>query len=491
MLTIVGLGPGDPDLLTRKAWHMLQQADSVYLRTSKHPTVPHLPSGTHYQSFDAIYESSDGFDAVYETIVQTLIDEAKRNDVVYAVPGDPTVAEQTVFLLMSVCAQQGIPLEIVHGVSFIEPVLAAVQLDAGEGLQIIDALDIAQAYHPPINPDFPALVTQIYSQQVASDVKLTLMNQYPDEFEVQLVHAAGTIKQQVETVKLYEIDRGNLADLSSLLIPAYPAEGITGVGFQTFQDTIAKLRDPSDGCPWDIKQTHESLKKYLIEEAYEVLDAINEVETNPQHLAEELGDLLLQVVLHTQIAIDEGEFRMVDVIKHIDAKLKRRHPHVWGEVDVHGDAEQVSTNWEAIKAQERAEKGDNVEAFESILDGVPKSLPALLQGHMYDVRAVKVGFDWDTEEGVRAKLAEEIQEVIEAQTQSERLDEMGDLLLTAVVWARWLDVNPEEALRFANKKFYRRFSTIERIAAEQNLILTDLTFEQWDALWKQAKLQTS
>ncbi len=485
MLTIMGLGPGDPDLVTRKAWGELENSDNVYLRTRHHPGVASLPNNHTYKSFDAIYEQAESFEIVYQTIVDTLVNEAKSADVIYAVPGDPTVAEAAVFGLLKACRDAQIQVEIVHGVSFIEPTLAAVQLDAGAGIQLFDALDIAQAYHPPINPDFPAIITQIYSQQVASDIKLTLMNQYPDEFVVMFVHAAGTTMQRVDKMPLYEIDRVGLADLSSLVVPAY-ADGAK-VGFAAFQDTIAKLRDPLDGCPWDIKQTHESLKKYLIEETYEVVDAIGQVEDDPDHLAEELGDLLLQVVLHTQVAIDAGEFRMADVIQHIDAKIKRRHPHVWGDVDVNGNLKTVEANWEVIKAAERAAKADDAPAFESLLDGVPKSLPALLQGHIYDLRAVKVGFDWSTEQGVRDKVAEELQEIIDAQSREERLDEIGDLLLTIVVWSRWLDVNPEDALRHANKKFYLRFSTMEKIALEQGLILKELTFDQWDALWQQAK----
>lgn len=491
MLTIVGLGPGDPELVTRKAWRKLEESKVVYLRTKHHPTVESLPGQHKYRSFDDLYDSAQSFEEVYATIVETLVALARTQDVVYAVPGDPTIAETAVFRLLAACEAEGISSEVMHGVSFIEPVLAAVQVDAGAGLQLFDALDIAQAYHPPINPDYPAIITQIYSQQVASDVKLTLMNQYPDEFQVMLIHAAGTPAQRIEAVSLYEIDRGNLADLSSLVVPAYFSDGNKRASFEAFQDTIAKLRDPSDGCPWDIKQTHASLKKYLIEETYEVIDAIGDVEQDPMHLAEEFGDLLLQIVLHTQVAIDEGEFRMADVIQHIDSKIKRRHPHVWGDVNVNGSAETVATNWEAIKAQERAAKNGEEPKFESILDGVPKSLPALLQGHMYDLRAIKVGFDWSTEDGVRDKVAEEIQEIIEAETQEERLDELGDLLLTICVWARWLDVNPEDALRFANQKFYRRFSTMEKLALEQNLTLTDLSFEQWDDLWRQAKATLS
>jgi len=489
-LIIVGLGPGDPELLTRKAWDTLAAAGDVYLRTRHHPNVEHLPDGPTYHSFDYLYESAVDFSSVYAAIVDKLTGLSRSGEVIYAVPGDPTVAEGTVTRLYAACNAQDIQYRLVHGVSIIEPTLAAVGADAGNGLQIVDALDVATAYHPPINPDFPALITQIYSSQVASDVKLTLMNLYPEEFEVTMVHAAGTDSQRVTLLPLYDIDRVSLADLGPLYVPRYFADKNALAGFEEFSNTVAKLRDPADGCPWDLKQTHTSLKPYLLEEAYEVLDAIDEAEQSGDatHLYEELGDLLLQVVLHTQLAIDEDEFRMADVISHIDAKLKRRHPHVWGDVDVNGDVNKVLNNWEAIKKQERVDKGEQSEdEFKSLLDGVPKSLPALAQSHAYDLRAIKVGFDWNDLEGVVEKVREEIDEILEAETLEHRFEEMGDLLLSICVWARWLGMNPEDALRAANRKFYERFSHMERVAVEQGKELSALTFDEWDQLWRMAK----
>ena len=252
-ITIVGLGPGDVDDLSRKAWRTLEQAQTVYLRTTRHSCVPGLPqTDTTYHAFDAIYETTDAFEDVYATIVNTLIEAAQTEDVVYAVPGDPLVGESTTTRILARAADAGVTVEIINGISFIEPMLKAVGVDALAGLQIFDGLDVAAMHHPPLNPDFPALVGQVYSRAVASNVKLTLMNQYPDEFEVVLIHAAGTEDAITERVPLYEIDRSEqINHMTSLYVPALG--GMTS--FEQFQEIIAHLRAP-EGCPWDRKQTH-------------------------------------------------------------------------------------------------------------------------------------------------------------------------------------------------------------------------------------------
>jgi tetrapyrrole methylase family protein/MazG family protein len=478
-ITIVGLGPGDPGDITRRAWQALTEAQVVYLRTRIHPTVAHLPEGPTYHAFDELYEAADDFAAVYGAIVTRLVEAAGQGAVLYAVPGDPMVAEGTVTRLLAACAERDIPTTVISGVSFIERTLAALKTDALDGLQLHDAISVAAAYHPPLNPDFPALIAQVYGQAVASDLKLTLMNQYPDEHAVTLITAAGTPQQALHAVPLYQIDRLPVDHLTSLWVPPLQTASVTS--FEGLQNTMAHLRAP-EGCPWDREQDHQTLRKYLIEEAYEVLEAIDE--GDPAELASELGDLLLQVVFHAQVAIEAGDFTMSDIIRAIDDKMKRRHPHVWGEVDVKGDAGQVVANWQQIKEQERAERG---EAEKSLLDGVPASLPALAQAHAYDRRALNVGFDWPNQEGVLAKIREEIDEILTAQTPDERLAEFGDLLLVMAVWARWLDVDPEHALKQANRKFYRRFTFIERRARQAGRRLEEMTLDEMDALWNEAK----
>jgi tetrapyrrole methylase family protein / MazG family protein len=479
-LTIVGLGPGDIDDLSRKAWRVLKQAKTIFLRTSQHGCVDCLPqNGATYKSFDEVYESIEDFPSVYATIVERVMTAAHEGDVVYAVPGDPLVGESTTRQLLIEAKAADIPVEIVNGISFIEPILPLVGIDAMEGLQILDGLDIAAMHHPPINPDYPALLGQVYSRDVASNVKLTLMNQYPDSFEVVLIHAAGTPDAIVERLPLHEIDHStHISHMTALYVPALGNMS----SFERFQEIIAHLRAP-EGCPWDCKQTHESLRRYLIEEAYEVLEAIDN--GDPKALSEELGDVLLQVVLHTQIAIDDGEFLMADVLRHVNDKMIRRHPHVWGDVSV-SNPDQVVTNWDALKKQEQAEKGTT---RASVLDGVPKGLPALMQAMEYQSKAAKIGFDWNNVQDVLAILREEIDEVLAAQSDEDRAKELGDVLFSVVNWARWLKIEPETALRETNAKFYRRFRYIETTLAKQGREVSSTPMDELEGLWQAAKGQ--
>jgi tetrapyrrole methylase family protein/MazG family protein len=239
---------------------------------------------------------------------------------------------------------------------------------------------------------------------------------------------------------------------------------------------MAHLRAP-DGCPWDREQTHESLRGTLLEEAYEVAATVDV--GNVHALQEELGDLLLQVLIHTQIATEEGEFKMPAVISGIDSKLKHRHPHVWGGQEVSGTGE-VLQRWEGLKREEKGEQ-------RSIFAGVPAALPALQQADTYSRRAARVGFDWSGPEGVADKVREEIAEVEAANTPEEREAEMGDLLFAAVNWARWLGVDPEVALRQANARFARRFRAMERETRERGLDMMAMNIDALEALWQEAK----
>jgi tetrapyrrole methylase family protein / MazG family protein len=243
--------------------------------------------------------------------------------------------------------------------------------------------------------------------------------------------------------------------------------------FDTFVKIIARLRAP-DGCPWDKEQTHKSLRNNLLSETYETLEALDKGET--AEMCEELGDLLLQIVLHAQIAKDDKEFDIDDVIKSISAKIIRRHPHVFGDQKVKTAAE-VMGKWEAIKREEG----------KSILAGVPKEMPALAYAFEISRRAVRVGFEWPDLQGVIDKIQEEIGEIKAAKNQEEKSDEIGDLLFTLVNFARWEGVDPETALREANEKFYKRFAKMEAMAKERGFELQKLTPKAWDDLWEEVK----
>jgi len=472
-ITIVGLGPGDPRHLTREAWEVLSTANEVWLRTVRHPTVGGLPDHLTLRSFDHLYESADDFGSVYEAIAAEVLRLGRQTrGVVYCVPGHPLVGEATVQRVLQGAREAGLPVRVVEGLSFVEPVLTALGLDALEGLQVCDGIVLSALAHPPLNPDLPALIGQVYSRALASDLKLTLMNQYPEEHQVALVHAVSTADEKVTRLPLYELDRHQVAHLTTLYVP--PLAPVSS--FEGFQETIARLRAPG-GCPWDREQTYESLRGNVLEEAYETVAAIDAGDVDA--LREELGDLLLQVVLQAQIATEGGDFRMADVIAGIDAKLKRRHPHVWGEVEVSGAGE-VLVRWQAIKRQEKGSQA-------SLLDGVPLALPALQQAHTYGARAARVGFDWPGPDGVLEKVREEMEEVEQARTSEEVEAELGDVLFAVANLARHLGVEPETALRQANARFARRFRALEDLARRRGLDLTQMPVEAMEALWQEVK----
>jgi tetrapyrrole methylase family protein/MazG family protein len=477
-ITIVGLGPGDVRYLTLEAWEVLEAAQEVWLRTERHPTVAGLPPTLTVHSFEDLYVKGDDFSRVYEAIVERILRLGRRpQGVIYAVPGHPMVGEATVGSILSAAEPLAVPIRMVEGLSFVEPTLTALRIDALEGLQIFDAIELSRRHHPPLNPDFPALVGQLYSRLLASEVKLTLMNQYPDEHEVVLVQGAGTSKQRIVRRPLYQLDREDecaalVAHLTTLYVP--PLAEVAS--FEGLQETVAHLRAP-EGCPWDREQTHESLRAGLLEEAYESVTAIDRGDR--EDLQEELGDLLLQVLLQTQIATEAGEFKMPDVIAGIDSKLKYRHPHVWGERPVAGTQE-VLHHWDELKREEKGRRS-------SVLDGIPAALPALQLADTYGQRVARVGFDWSDVSGVARKVREELAELEGAPTRERQEAELGDLLFAVANWARWLGVDPETALRKANARFGRRFRWLERAARERGLDIAKLSIDELEEIWQEAK----
>jgi len=479
-IVIVGLGPGAREQLTLEAWQVLSEAGEVYLRTNQHPTVPHLPSGPEYHSFDEQYETLDTFEQVYEEIARRVLELGRRPEgVLYATPGHPLMGETATLKIIALAREAGLPLRVVAGVSFLEPVTTALGIDPFDGLQICDATILARKHHPNLDPDVAALVVQVYNRRVASEVKMTLLNLYHEEQPIRLVRGAGTPAQEVCDLPLYALDRrDDLDHLSSVYIPPLPRPG----SLATFGDVVARLRAPG-GCPWDREQTHQTLRTHLLEETYEVLAALDE--DNMKKLEEELGDLLLQIFLHAQIATEDGDFRLADSTATIIEKLIRRHPHVFGQTTVQ-DAEEVLRNWEQIKREERGRQqaGD---AFRSMLAGVSAALPALSRAMELQRRAARVGFDWPNVEPVLEKVTEEAAEVVAAPDAEARAAEFGDLLFSLVNLARWYEIDAESALRQASARFVRRFETIERHARAHGLKVEEMTLEQMDALWNEAK----
>jgi tetrapyrrole methylase family protein/MazG family protein len=441
--------------------------------------VAGFPEQLKIYSFDEYYQKYDNFEDVYTKIVDFLIEKAQsEQSVTYAVPGHPFVAESTTPLLCAKAKRLKIPVRVLEAVSFLEPTFTALELDPFTSITLIDAFDIGSANFPQFPPSSPVLISQIYSRMIASEVKQTLLEVFDDQHPVKLIHAAGTRQQLVEDLPLYEMDRSkNIGILTSLYVDPLAKN----TSFEEFQEIIAHLRAP-DGCPWDREQDHKTLRAHLLSETYELLSAIDEEDGD--HMKEELGDLLLQIVLHAQIASEYGEFKMADVIKGISEKLIRRHPHVFAQLKVDG-VDNVLTNWERIKENERSENGKKIDI--GILSGVPNDYPALAQSQEIQERAARVGFDWDKVDPVIQKIHEEIDEITNAGDEESRLGELGDLLFAIVNLIRWYGGDAESLLRETNLKFRNRFSFIEQEVKKQNRSMKDFSLEELDGFWDQAK----
>jgi tetrapyrrole methylase family protein/MazG family protein len=479
MITLIGLGPADKGSMSVAAREALRAAQNLFVRTTHHPAVKDfIAEGILFESFDALYETGNTFDEVYEAITDRVLAAARQKDVAYAVPGHPLVAEESVRRLIAKARAAQIPVRVVGSASFLEAALATLGISLDDGIVLLDALTIERY---PLSPSLGLLLYQVYDCDVASSVKLALMREYPDDWEVSVVRQAGVAgREAVEKVPLYRLDRVEIDHLTVVYVPPLPKERRRKT-FADLVEVMSRLRGDG-GCPWDREQNHQTLKKYLIEECYETIEAIDQDDMDA--LCEELGDVLLQVVFHAQLEAEEGTFTIGDVIQQVVEKLIRRHPHVFGDLQV-ADSADVLRNWEKIKQAEKA-NGQS----ESILDSVPSSLPALMQAMEISKRAMRIGFDWERLEDVLAKVEEEtceLRQAIAADRAEEIFEEIGDLLFTIVNVARWQKVDPEEALRQMLRRFTTRFRYIEQQAAEQGRSLTEMTLEKMDALWEEAK----
>ncbi len=481
-LTIVGLGPGGFEYLTQNALEVLKSADIVYVRTLKHPLISDLQNmGIKFSGYDYMYEKSDTFDDVYLGICDDIASKVMKNDIVYAVPGSPFVAEKTVETLIEMQKDANWELETVYGVSFIDAMLTTLRRDPVNGLKILNALDI-ENHIPDANVD--NIVIQMYDRMTASRVKMELLKVYNDEQPVVVVRGAGVKgEEEIRNVFLYEIDaEDGLYDyLTSLFIPRVKEDEKQKYSFYDLVKIMDKLRSP-DGCPWDRKQTHSTLKQYLIEECYEVINAIDKEDYF--ELEEELGDVMLQIVFHSQIAQQSGYFEINDVITAICEKMIRRHPHVFGDVNVNNPHE-VMENWEKIKKQEKKESLQ-VESMERI----PEGLPALMRAYKIQSKAADVGFDWENIDGAIDKLKEELNEFIneyKAFNEDNMKAEIGDLLFSVVNVCRFLDIQPEIALSMTNSKFLKRFRYIEEEITKNGEKIGNKSLKELDKYWEKAK----
>ncbi|EFM10890.1 MazG family protein [Paenibacillus curdlanolyticus YK9] len=507
-LTVVGLGSGDADQLTLGVWRRLQNASRLFVRTEHHPMMALLRENEiAYESFDRFYEQHDNFPDVYEAIATELVSLALASSIselpeglaapthaaissnpgiVYAVPGHPMVAERAVQLLRERCEEAGVALEILGGESFLDQAFVRLGFDPIEGFQLLDAVELQPSL---LQPQLHTVIGQVYDAFTASDLKLTLMERYPDDYPVVVGHALGVQgEEQIVRIPLYELDRiDGYGNLSLVWIPRSEDESLRNRSFDRLHEIVSILRSP-EGCPWDREQTHQSIRKNFIEELYEALEALDN--DDPDGMREEFGDVILQVMLHSQMEEEVGSFSVYDVIQTLNEKLIFRHPHVFGDRNANSSEEALG-NWEQMKAEEKARNGTDKDR-KSVLDGIPRDLPALMTAYKIQKKAAKVGFDWDELGPVLAKIEEELGELREAASSGsddEKIGELGDLLFAVVNAARFVDADPEEALARTNMKFKRRFSYIE-----ERLRIEGKTFDQTDLIemdrfWEEAKRQ--
>jgi tetrapyrrole methylase family protein/MazG family protein len=472
-IVILGLGPGPWDKVTLEAKQVLDNAEEVLLRTTQHPTVDHLPGHLRLSSFDQLYETNPNHEDLAQTIAADVISLGKRPEgIIYAVPGHPLMGEPSVPLIMASAGDAGITIRIIDGLSFLEPALALLKLDPfDKGFQIVDA------HHPHLDPTKPALVSQIYDRSLLDKLKDNLLEIFPENHSVSIIHSPGTTEQErVSSVPLHTLDEvSDITHLSCLYLPPLVQEEHLK-GFNTLVHIMATLRSP-EGCPWDREQTHDSLKPHLLQESYEVVEALDKKDLDK--LCEELGDLLMQIAFHAQLASETGDFTVGDVLKSINTKLLRRHPHVFGDAEA-SDAAQVSHRWNEIKREER-------EDDESLLASVPELMPALMYSQAIQDRASGSGFDWENVAGVLGKLSEELEELIQAESPEERAGEFGDVLFTLVNVARWLNLDAEDSLRQSNRRFYRRFQRMEEMCRRQGKSFAEMSIEEMDELWDEVK----
>jgi tetrapyrrole methylase family protein/MazG family protein len=519
-LTIVGLGPGDIGLISLQTLDVLRGAARVILRTGRHPAAEKLADyGVRFTSCDDLYDTHGTFDDVYAAVTARVAAAAAAAPTVYAVPGDPLVAERTVMMLR---ARADLSVTVLPALGALNLLLARLGIDPGDGLRVADARDEGlrpryeaptpeehAAYHgaAPFDPGVPTLWLQVDTPLVAGNLKILLLEAYPPDHPVTVLTAVGAAEEAVETVALADLDRGPaITHLTSLFVPALPWQARR----HTVQDLLAimALLRSERGCPWDRAQDLPSLRHTIIEEAYEVAEAIDR--DNPDALADECGDLLLNIIFVAQLGMEEGVFDFDDVVGALADKLIRRHTHVFGEAEAE-NPNAVLRNWEQIKVGERAEKGET-----RLFDDVPLALPALARAQKLQKRAARVGFDWRDFRGPLAKLHEELLELSEevgvpeswpipavlaaplaadpaaaerasAANPARVTHEIGDLLFAAVNLCRFLHLDAEETLREANARFTRRFYRVEDAVHARGQRVEALALEELDQVWLAVK----
>ncbi|HWQ58460.1 MAG TPA: nucleoside triphosphate pyrophosphohydrolase [Clostridia bacterium] len=465
-----------PGSISCAAEAAVKNANKLFLQTAHHPSAAWIVrAGLSFESMDDLYAEAEDFDALNSAIADRLARSGA--DAIYAVPGRGVGAALKAKLLKA-CGEREIELTLLPGIGYAEAALAMAPAVSSGDVRIVEA----SALPLPLDPYVTLCVEEIDTPLRAREVKLALTEYFPDEHPAYFCHMDAQGSYSVSPIPLYELDRQNAyfaAD--ALVVPAASFERLSRHGLEGLTGVMERLRAPG-GCPWDAEQTHESLKKSLVEETYEVLDAIERNDMDA--LCEELGDLLLQVVFHAQLEAELRSFTMRDVTTGIVNKLVYRHPHVFGDVSVSGSAE-VLVNWDQLKKKEKRQ--DTVsEAMES----VPRGFPALMRAQKLQKKAATVGFDWPDASGALDKLAEEADELrtaVGGEGEARVFEEAGDLLFSAVNAARLAGCDAELALREACDKFLKRFTELERDVTADGLELSKLGIDALNLRWERIK----
>jgi len=472
-VVVVGLGPAGADLLLPAARAALERVPVRFVRTARHPAVDDLAAdGITLEPLDLLYDQADDLDTVYAAIASRVVEAAgEQGEILYAVPGSPTIAERSVELIRTA----GIDVELIPGISFVDLAWWRLGIDPMHGARVVDARSFAV---DAAGSSGPMLLAQCDSRLVCSEVKLALLDSLPPDHEVTVLQRLGLPDERVFTVALADVDRDVEPDhLTSLFVDT----GSTAVGPELARllALTERLRGPG-GCPWDAAQTHHSLRRHVLEEAYEVVEAIEDLPAEAPKgdippgaydaLEDELGDLLFQVMIQSVLASEAGAFTVADVARAVHTKLVRRHPHVFGDVRVN-DASEVVTNWEQIK---KAEKDDA-----SLVAGVSPGLPALIATQKLFRKGASIGLAPELDLGdATRRLAAADAEGFEAA--------LGSALAAAVALGRARDVDAESALASWARRYKEQFRRMEHLAADAGVDLAQADAGQVRELWDRA-----
>jgi len=474
-IQIIGMGAGKVEDLTIKAYNALIDDIPTYVRTDRHPIIKEIKEkNIKIESFDDYFEKYESFDEVYDKITTKIVElSEKYGKINYCTAGSPFYGDVVTKKLINEY-KDTINIIIIDGMSFLDK---CIKLSGYSDYKSINILDCLETDEFSFDINAFNIITQIYDNEIASRLKIKLMETYTDDTIIQKI---DVLEENVKKIPLYLLDQEKKYEFSTYFCinPIEISENKV-YNVNNLCRTIKILRG-SNGCQWDKKQTHQSLRQCVIEEAYEVVDAIDNQDVD--NLVEELGDLLLQIVFHAEIGSEEGYFNFKDIVTNVNKKMVSRHPHVFGDVKAN-TVNEALMSWEAAKQKEK-----NIETYTDNLKSVPKSLSPLSRSCKIQKRAADVGFDWPDETGTLAKIKEELFEFIEEYNNKDfnkMEDEFGDLLFAMVNFARFMKINPDVALNRTINKFIYRFEFIEKNAAKD---LKQMTLKEMDELWEKSKI---